>query len=214
MGLFTMKMQSIILSLLNISGGQLNKVTCLCLASGSQCSLPPILRFCDKLEELDLGYNSFKYLPFWMTKLKNLKTLKRFGNPLIFQVRPVGFICKDVEVNSLVDVESKCENGKKIFKAPSSLFLTAATAVLLKTDTIMHKDYTRTDMPRELFAELMIIAAQLNFCDQCNQPFCCKSCKYVKIIISYLFITLQKGNSCWDVVFMYFGECQRSALQK
>ena len=218
MDLFTIKMKHIILPLLNINGGQFTKVKCLCLANGNQSSLPPILRICDELEELDLGYNSFRYLPFWLTKLKNLKTLKRFGNPLIFQVRRFGFIDKDFEVNSLLDIKSKCNNEIRTFQAPSSLFLIAATAVLLKTDTIqslMRNDYNRSDMPRELFADLVLIAAQLNFCDQCNQPFCCKSCKYVKIIIVYLFIILHKGNFMLGCNFhLFWGSIKSFALQK
>ena len=144
-------------------------------------SLPPVLRFCKELEELDLSSNQFRYLPFWVTKLKKLEKLGRVENPLIYTAQPYKCIERNVAGNTEVEVQNNNVNEKKKLKSPGSLFLLAAKAAVVEFPHFFlgHGENT-LGIPRTVCSDAVSVAPMINVCDQCNQAFASDECMYVK----------------------------------
>ena len=138
--------------------------------------LPPTLRCCKELEELDFSSNRLRYLPFWITKLKNLRCLKRLGNPLEYLAKPHTLIETGRRRKDQEEIDDKC--WKKELKSPISLFLISASVVLVEYPHLALQDGKKSnELPRSLFANLALLSSTVNFCDNCNQAFFNDECK-------------------------------------
>ena len=160
----------------------MKKLKSLSLQCTYEKSLPPVLRFCKELEELDLSSNHFRHLPFWVTKLTKLEKLRRFENPLMYGAQPYECIERGVAGNTEVEVQNNNVNEKKKLNSPGSLFLLAATAAVVEFPHLffVHGENTTLEIPRTVCSDIVSVAPIIKFCDQCNQAFVSDQCMYVK----------------------------------
>ena len=179
------------LPILRNSVVKLKKLKSLSVLYSNQNSLPPILRFCDEIEKIDLRYNEFRYLPFWITKMKKLEKLRRFGNPLFFEVKPYTLIDKCVVRNFRIQVQNFNNKEKKVLNKPSPLLLLAASAVLVEFPRLLllHGE-NNVEIPRTIFDDLVSIVPAIKFCDNCNRAFFHCECKYQSGIFVLLYFII------------------------
>lgn len=163
------------LPLLIGSGIQLKNLRSLCIYNGRQYYLPSTLQFCNTLEELDLNGNSFRYLPYWLTRLKNLKRLCRSNNCLELEVCSYSHIEK---CTVQVGVSKEPDGNKKLLSANSLFNISAAVVLVEYPQLILCKDDKCCNLPRDVLNELSALATNLRFCDRCNQGFFSSNCKY------------------------------------
>ena len=135
--------------------------------------LPHIMRFFSDLEVLNLRCNCFKFLPFWITKLKNLKTLSRHQNYL--------------EGNSNVSQitrKEKCEEekdkeGNDKIKSPRSLYLQSATVAITAFPIIAFREEYTKELPKELLEDMTMISSTMKICDNCSSSLPDSDCKSI-----------------------------------
>ncbi|XP_065060622.1 uncharacterized protein LOC135687903 [Rhopilema esculentum] len=123
------------------------------LADTRISELPQAMRFCSELEVLELDGNKFKVLPFWITKLKKLKTLSRHQN----------FLERSINKDSY----EWHGRAQSFLESPKSLFQLSARAAIPG----FFKKGCSQELPIEVSQELVKLLARMKVCDICSKAF-------------------------------------------